>query len=142
MILMNGNLSFAHVFSLSVSLFFYRSLYFNFFPVCVFYNTHTCDDLGPFSSLGMLLDSSNARVRCQKIWDVIRFDSFKINNLLDDKYEPRERHIIVREARRTVGKELPYSITTHNCEHFVTWLRYGKPESRQVGLLWLLNCHL
>ncbi|KAM9341578.1 phospholipase A and acyltransferase 4-like [Symphorus nematophorus] len=90
------------------------------------------DDLGPFSNLTMLVDSHTARVRRQKIWKVVGNDRFEINNLLDDEYEPRERHIIVREACRLVGRELPYSVTTSNCEHFVTMLRYGKPESRQV----------
>lgn len=135
MTLMNGNVSFPLVFSLCVSLFFSNPLYFNFFPVCFFYNTHTGDNFGSFGNLGMLLDSTKARVRRQKIWDVVRFDSFEINNLLDDEYEPRERHTIVKEARRMVGRELLYSVYTYNCEHFVTGLRYGKPESRQVGVL-------
>uniref|UniRef100_A0A3Q3XRB6 LRAT domain-containing protein n=1 Tax=Mola mola TaxID=94237 RepID=A0A3Q3XRB6_MOLML len=86
----------------------------------------------PYGNLGFLMDSSTAQVRCQNIWQVVRHDDFRINNLLDDEYEPRERHLILRDAHRLVGQRLPYCITTHNCEHFVTQLRYGKPESRQV----------
>ncbi|XP_037652259.1 phospholipase A and acyltransferase 4-like [Sebastes umbrosus] len=89
-------------------------------------------DSGPFGNLLMLLDSSRAEVRRQKIWEVVGRHRFIINNLLDDEYRPRERRIIVREACRMVGWELPYSTVTNNCEHFVTELRYGKPESRQV----------
>lgn len=100
--------------------------------------TPTGDDSGLFANLGMLMDSGKARVRRQKIWNVVRFDRFQINNLLDDKYEPRERHLIVRDACRMVGREVPYCVATRNCEHFVTWLRYGTPESRQVGVLWLV----
>ncbi|XP_044022971.1 phospholipase A and acyltransferase 4-like [Siniperca chuatsi] len=90
------------------------------------------DDSGAFGNLLMLVDSRRAQVRRQKIWEVAGSNDFKINNFLDDEYQPRERHIIVREACRMVGEELPYSVATYNCEHFVTELRYGKPESRQV----------
>ncbi|XP_033978958.1 phospholipase A and acyltransferase 4-like [Trematomus bernacchii] len=90
------------------------------------------DDSNPFNSLMMLLDSNKAEVRCQKLWEVVGPHRYKINNFLDYKYEPRQRDIIVREACRMVGQELPYSLTSHNCEHFVTELRYGISQSRQV----------
>lgn len=131
------------VYSLSFDLclypfFFSKPLYSNFFLVCLFYNTHTGEDSNPFGDLLMALDSGKAEVRRDKISKMVGFDRFRINNLLDDKYKPRERYSIVRDACRMVGQELPYSIATHNCEHFVTELRYGKPESRQVGILWVL----
>ena len=109
-----------------------------FSSVCIcflFLRTHTADDLGALGNLAMLFDSRGAQVRRQKIWEVVRFDSFEVNNLLDDKYQPRERQVIVREACSMVGDVMPYCIATHNCEHFVTGLRYGKPESRQVGVI-------
>ncbi|XP_039641338.1 phospholipase A and acyltransferase 4-like [Perca fluviatilis] len=81
--------------------------------------------------------SPKEQVKREKIWEVVGNDSFKINNLLDDKYQPRERDIIVKEACSMVGRKMPYSIVKYNCEHFVTDLRYGIPESRQVGILWL-----
>ncbi|KAG7219866.1 hypothetical protein INR49_018799 [Caranx melampygus] len=80
----------------------------------------------------MFMDSPSAQVRRQKLWEVVGHHSYKINNLLDDEYEPRESRIIVRDACRLVGQELPYSISSHNCEHFATELRYGRRESRQV----------
>uniref|UniRef100_A0A8D0A5U1 LRAT domain-containing protein n=1 Tax=Sander lucioperca TaxID=283035 RepID=A0A8D0A5U1_SANLU len=86
----------------------------------------------------MVLDSPIGKVKREKIWEVVSNDSFKVNNLLDYKHQPHESYIIVKEACSMVGLELPYSIFTKNCEHFVTDLRYGKPESRQVGILWLL----
>ncbi|KAK5857789.1 hypothetical protein PBY51_011009 [Eleginops maclovinus] len=91
------------------------------------------DDSSTINHLLMLLDSHKAEVRREKIWKVVGPHSYEINNLLDDQYEPRERHAIVRDACRMVGQELPYSVTSHNCEHFVTELRYGRPESRQVN---------
>ncbi|CAK6965683.1 phospholipase A and acyltransferase 3-like [Scomber scombrus] len=86
----------------------------------------------PFANLAVCLDSTVAEVRRQKIWDVVKSDSYEVNNLMDDEYEPRDRRTIVREACRMVGEHLPYNVVNHNCEHFVTELRYGKSESRQV----------
>ncbi|XP_019116183.1 HRAS-like suppressor 3 [Larimichthys crocea] len=91
-----------------------------------------CSDSDMFNNLLMLVDSPKATVRRQKIWDVVRSNRFRVNNLLDDEYEPRQRRVIVREACSLVGWEMPYCLATNNCEHFVTKLRYGKPESRQV----------
>ncbi|XP_039642607.1 phospholipase A and acyltransferase 4-like [Perca fluviatilis] len=78
----------------------------------------------------MVLDSPIGKVKRENIRDVVCYDEFKINNLLDD--QPRESYIIVKEACSMVGLELPYSIMKRNCEHFVTDLRYDKSESRQV----------
>ncbi|XP_034531409.1 phospholipase A and acyltransferase 4-like [Notolabrus celidotus] len=89
-------------------------------------------DSSAFGGLPTLLDSRTAQVRRQKIWEVVGRHEFKINNLLDGEYEPRDPRIIVREACSMVGQERPYSLAFHNCEHFVTELRYGKAESRQV----------
>ncbi|XP_030575023.1 phospholipase A and acyltransferase 4-like [Archocentrus centrarchus] len=94
--------------------------------------THPGGELGNFGELLTLIDSSTACVRRQKIWEVVGSSRFEVNNLLDDEYQPREPHVIVMDACRMVGRELPYSVATQNCEHFVTELRYGKPESRQV----------
>ena len=85
----------------------------------------------------MALDTTG-KVKRENIRDVVGNDRFKVNNLLDDKYQPRERDIIVKEACSMVGRKVRYSIVKYNCEHFVTDLRYGIPESRQVGILWLL----
>ncbi|KAM6953340.1 phospholipase A and acyltransferase 4-like [Aplochiton taeniatus] len=73
-----------------------------------------------------------AVVRRDRIWDVVGTDSWKINNLLDDEYKVREIHVIIKEARRLVGHRQRYNLRSYNCEHFVTWLRYNKAESRQV----------
>ncbi|XP_069017067.1 phospholipase A and acyltransferase 4-like [Embiotoca jacksoni] len=94
--------------------------------------TNTREGLGALGELFTLFDSSRAQVRRQKIWEVVNSSRFEINNHLDDKYQPREPHVIVREACQMVDRELMYNVVTHNCEHFVTELRYGKSESRQV----------
>lgn len=83
-----------------------------------------------------------AMVKKEQLWDVAGSDKYTINNLLDEKYEPRPIHVIIREAHSLLGQELPYCVFRGNCEHFVTELRYGKAESRQVldqlfKLLWV-----
>ncbi|XP_015233965.1 PREDICTED: HRAS-like suppressor 3 [Cyprinodon variegatus] len=92
-------------------------------------STHGEGDLG---ELFTYLDSSKCKVRRQKIWEVVGSKTFHVNNLLDDKYEPHDPSTIVSDAVKIVGEERPYNAATHNSEHFVTELRYGKPESRQV----------
>lgn len=76
--------------------------------------------------------AEKAIVKEEELWDVVGTDQWVINNSLDDKYTPRPVEAIVQEARRWVGKEVPYCVFRGNCEHFVTEMRYGKAESRQV----------
>ena len=73
-----------------------------------------------------------AIVKKEGLWDVVGEDEWKINNLLDKKYEPRPAHVIIQEAESLLNQELPYSVFQSNCEHFATELRYGKAQSRQV----------
>ncbi len=80
-----------------------------------------------------------ATVKKEELYEVVGNNDYRINNLLDEKYEPCPVREILRDAHRFLGKELPYSVFTGNCEHFVTELRYGKAESRQVqlfGMTW------
>lgn len=67
------------------------------------------------------------------MWDVVGKDDWKINNSMDRQYKPRPANAIVEDAKALVGKELRYDLVSFNCEHFVTKLRYGVAESRQVG---------
>uniref|UniRef100_A0A9J8DMS0 Retinoic acid receptor responder 3-like n=1 Tax=Cyprinus carpio carpio TaxID=630221 RepID=A0A9J8DMS0_CYPCA len=73
-----------------------------------------------------------ATVKKEQLYEVVGNNDYRINNLLDEKYKPRPVRAILRDAHSFLGKERPYSVITKNCEHFVTELRYGKPESRQV----------
>ncbi|XP_048884658.1 phospholipase A and acyltransferase 3-like [Brienomyrus brachyistius] len=85
---------------------------------------------GAYSMMSVLHDK--AIVKMDSLCHVVGTSKFRINNLLDDKYEPRSVSSILKDARSWVGQELPYCVFRGNCEHFVTELRYGKPESRQV----------
>ncbi|XP_031443046.1 phospholipase A and acyltransferase 3-like [Clupea harengus] len=85
---------------------------------------------GAYSMRSVLCD--RAIVKKEGLWDVVGEDDWKINNLLDKKYEPRPAHVIIQEAKSRLNQELPYSVFQSNCEHFATELRYGKAQSRQV----------
>ncbi|KAG7230409.1 hypothetical protein INR49_024515 [Caranx melampygus] len=76
--------------------------------------------------------TEKAVVKREELWDVVGTDKWKINNSLDEKYKPLPVRVIVNEARKLVGRELPYCVFRGNCEHFANELRYGKAESRQV----------
>ncbi|XP_077588883.1 phospholipase A and acyltransferase 4-like [Stigmatopora nigra] len=73
-----------------------------------------------------------AHVKKEKLWKVVGDCFWKINNLMDDKYEPHPVSLILRTANQMVGSEIGYCVMSGNCEHFVTQLRYGKAKSRQV----------
>lgn len=66
--------------------------------------------------------------------EVVQLHPFQVNNFLDGEYRPRPCALIVEEALGMVGEELLYCLYTYNCEHFVTLLRYGRAESRQVRM--------
>ncbi|RXN15574.1 HRAS-like suppressor 3 [Labeo rohita] len=73
-----------------------------------------------------------ATVKKEKLEDVVGNNEYRINNLLDKQHQPRPIPDIIQNAESYVGKTLPYGLLTRNCEHFVTKLRYGKGQSRQV----------
>uniref|UniRef100_A0A4W5KTT9 LRAT domain-containing protein n=1 Tax=Hucho hucho TaxID=62062 RepID=A0A4W5KTT9_9TELE len=76
--------------------------------------------------------SDKAKVKKEEIWDVVGHDQWCVNNQLDEKYQVRPICEILREAQAYVDQEMRYCVFRGNCEHFVTDLRYGKAESRQV----------
>ncbi|XP_004413862.1 PREDICTED: retinoic acid receptor responder protein 3 [Odobenus rosmarus divergens] len=78
--------------------------------------------------------SNRAVVRRDLLWDVVGSRHYRVNNLLDNKYRPQPVNQIIYSAKQKVGQEMEYSLLRRNCEHFVTGLRYGEPESRQEPL--------
>ncbi|XP_072573150.1 phospholipase A and acyltransferase 4-like [Paramormyrops kingsleyae] len=74
-------------------------------------------------------------VKKEILFDVVGTDTFCVKNHLDNMHQPRSVSTILSDAESRVGKTVPYDVFQYNCEHFVTELRYGKPESRQVGVL-------
>ncbi|XP_029563991.1 phospholipase A and acyltransferase 4 [Salmo trutta] len=82
------------------------------------------------SSSGSL--SCKGTVTIEKLKDVAAGNSYKINNYLDDKYKPRPTDVIMGEVDKMRGRTIKYGLLGNNCEHFVTFLRYGKSESQQA----------
>ncbi|XP_048086743.1 phospholipase A and acyltransferase 4-like isoform X1 [Alosa alosa] len=78
------------------------------------------------------LPISKGHIARSKLAEMVVGRSHRVNNYLDDRYEPRPTAVIVEEANAWVGKPLDYNLLLENCEHFVTYLRYGHAESRQV----------
>ncbi|XP_029515212.1 phospholipase A and acyltransferase 4-like isoform X2 [Oncorhynchus nerka] len=87
---------------------------------------------GASSNSLMSVLSDKAKVKKEKIWDVVGHDQWCINNQLDKDYQVRPICEILKDAQAYVDQELPFCVFKGNCEHFVTELRYGKAESRQV----------
>lgn len=104
---------------------------------CLNFSSHT----GGNDNLSVLLNRSQMIVKREKISDVVGSDSCKINNQLDNKYEPQPGPDIVKKALEMVGQELPFSMSNGNCEHFAMWLRYGEGLSQEVGRLHLLSLY-
>ncbi|XP_025213505.1 HRAS-like suppressor 2 isoform X1 [Theropithecus gelada] len=76
--------------------------------------------------------TNKAIVKKELLSAVAGSDNYRVNNKHDDKYRPLPCNKIVKRAEELVGQELPYSLTSDNCEHFVNHLRYGVSRSDQV----------
>ncbi|XP_073410635.1 phospholipase A and acyltransferase 2-like [Dendrobates tinctorius] len=57
---------------------------------------------------------------------------YRVNNKDDKKRIPYPSNKIVQSALKEVGEIKEYSLTSDNCEHFSTRLRYGDGFSDQV----------
>ncbi|XP_069824414.1 phospholipase A and acyltransferase 4-like [Dendropsophus ebraccatus] len=91
---------------------------------------HLTDQEG-FSSLSSAFGGI-AVVREDPIEIVAAGCIYRVNNKYDKKRSPYPPEKIVNAARREVGKRMNYSVTSANCEHFVTELRYNKAFCDQV----------
>ena len=76
--------------------------------------------------------TGNAIVRKQRLSEVALHGKWLVDNYLDEMCKPKSQDVILDEAELLVDQEIPYNLLTNNCQHFVTNLRYDKPESRQV----------
>ncbi|XP_053179733.1 phospholipase A and acyltransferase 3-like [Scomber japonicus] len=74
----------------------------------------------------------SAQVKKEKLQDVVNGHKWCVNNFFDDNREPRPVHEIVEEALSWVGKDVEYSLSDWNCEHFANKCRYGIAKSVQV----------
>uniref|UniRef100_A0A803SLM0 LRAT domain-containing protein n=1 Tax=Anolis carolinensis TaxID=28377 RepID=A0A803SLM0_ANOCA len=105
---------------------------------------------GAASVLAVLSD----RAYVKKDWleTVVRKDQYRVNNKHDHTHPQLPLTKILQRAEELVGKEMPYNLTSHNCEHFVMDLRYGvamisliqhKRASRTLDkrICWIIRRH-
>ncbi|KAG8146751.1 hypothetical protein E2320_013858 [Naja naja] len=76
--------------------------------------------------------TNKALVKKERLLEVVGHDRYRVNNKHDSKYTPLPVNKIIQMAEEKVGQELEYKITSENCEHFVTELRYGVARSDQT----------
>uniref|UniRef100_A0A8K9V1H8 LRAT domain-containing protein n=1 Tax=Oncorhynchus mykiss TaxID=8022 RepID=A0A8K9V1H8_ONCMY len=76
--------------------------------------------------------SCKGMITIETLKDVASRNTYKINNYLDNKYKPRPTDVIMGEVDKMKGRTIKYDVLGNNCEHFVTFLRYGQSESKQA----------
>ncbi|XP_065409067.1 phospholipase A and acyltransferase 3-like [Chrysemys picta bellii] len=87
---------------------------------------------GAGSSSIMSVLTDRAVVKKDRLRDVAGGDRYRVNNKYDGRCSPLPVSKILMEAESLVGQKMRYSVTSENCEHFVTMLRYGQPKCDQV----------
>ncbi|XP_072345440.1 phospholipase A and acyltransferase 3-like [Scyliorhinus torazame] len=80
----------------------------------------------------MSVFAEKAHIRKELLSRVVGNDNYRVNNIFDGKYGVRPIYQMIKDAEDRVGDEVDYSVTSANCEHFVTDLRYGVAKSGQV----------
>ncbi|XP_077086144.1 phospholipase A and acyltransferase 4-like [Siphateles boraxobius] len=98
----------------------------------VIHLTLASEDANAVSIIEKVVGEDKAKVKREKLEDVVGQDKYCINNHLDKQYEPRPIEDILQDANSRLGEKHRYNLLRNNCEHFVTLLRYGVPQSRQV----------
>uniref|UniRef100_A0A8D2J4P3 LRAT domain-containing protein n=1 Tax=Varanus komodoensis TaxID=61221 RepID=A0A8D2J4P3_VARKO len=91
-----------------------------------------CDHLANGAASVLAVLSDRAYVKKDWLEVVVRKDQFRVNNKHDHTHPPLPLAKILQRAEELVGREMPYNLTSHNCEHFVMELRYGVAMSDQV----------
>uniref|UniRef100_A0A8C7IQI3 Phospholipase A and acyltransferase 4-like n=1 Tax=Oncorhynchus kisutch TaxID=8019 RepID=A0A8C7IQI3_ONCKI len=100
--------------------------------------TPTMMTYGPSRVSFCSFSSSSGSVSCkgtitiETLQDVAAGNTYKINNYLDDEYKPRRTDVIMGDVDKMRGRTITYDLLGRNCEHFVTFLRYGKSKSQQA----------
>ncbi|XP_078575331.1 phospholipase A and acyltransferase 4-like [Branchiostoma floridae x Branchiostoma japonicum] len=80
---------------------------------------------------GRVIHRMDSGIREDSFWDIVGRSLAKINNYLDGEKQVPPGRVIVERARSKLGA-VDYDLVSKNCEHFVTWCRYGEERSQQV----------
>ncbi|XP_060110853.1 phospholipase A and acyltransferase 3-like [Heteronotia binoei] len=91
-----------------------------------------CDRLANGAASVLAVLSDRAYVKKDWLELVVRKDPYRVNNKHDDAFPVVPLDKILQRTEELVGREMPYNLTSHNCEHFVMDLRYGVAMSDQV----------
>ncbi|KAM6435445.1 uncharacterized protein PHA67_000946 isoform 3-T3 [Liasis olivaceus] len=91
-----------------------------------------CDRLANGAASVLAVLSDRAYVKKDWLETVVRKDQYRVNNKHDHTHPPLPLTKTLQRAEELVGREMPYNLTSHNCEHFVMELRYGVAMSDQV----------
>uniref|UniRef100_A0A8C5R5R8 LRAT domain-containing protein n=1 Tax=Leptobrachium leishanense TaxID=445787 RepID=A0A8C5R5R8_9ANUR len=94
------------------------------------YVVHLTDQEG-WSSFSSAFGGT-AVVRKDRLENVANGCSYRVNNKYDQKMIPYPPEEVIKAALDLVGQTMNYSVTSANCEHFATELRYGRCISEQV----------
>ncbi|XP_064241757.1 phospholipase A and acyltransferase 1-like [Passer domesticus] len=78
------------------------------------------------------IHAARAKVKKDPLVEVVKSHKWRVNNKYDRCRTPFPVEEIIRRAELCIDREVPYNVLKSNCEHFVTMLRYGEGESRQV----------
>ncbi|XP_077180639.1 phospholipase A and acyltransferase 3-like [Paroedura picta] len=108
-------------------------------PISNGYVVHFAPESGLLGLASVILPI--AVVKKERLQKVVGNDKYVINKKYDERFQPLPVDEIISRAKAMVGRTMPYSLLDHNCEHFVTKLRYDTAVCDQVsdGLRWLLE---
>ncbi|XP_055718331.1 phospholipase A and acyltransferase 4-like [Salvelinus fontinalis] len=99
---------------------------------------HVVTPDGPSRVAFCSVSSSSSSLPCkgmvtiEMLKDVASRNTYKINNYLDDEFKPRPTDVIMGDVDKMRGRTIKYGLLGNNCEHFVTFLRYGRSKSKQA----------
>ncbi|XP_027488415.1 phospholipid-metabolizing enzyme A-C1-like [Corapipo altera] len=77
--------------------------------------------------------TKKAKVKKQLLKEVVGNNDWKVNKKYDCSYTPLPVKEIIKRAESYIDREVTYDLLDKNCEHFVTWLRYGESVSDQAS---------
>ncbi|XP_032553175.1 phospholipase A and acyltransferase 1-like [Chiroxiphia lanceolata] len=99
----------------------------------VIHVTSEDESIPPLSAGSVTILTKKAKVKKQLLEEVVGTDDWEVNNKYDHSRTPLPVEEIIEHAESYIDKEVTYRLLRGNCEHFVTMLRYGKGDSKQVS---------
>ncbi|XP_032553919.1 phospholipase A and acyltransferase 1-like [Chiroxiphia lanceolata] len=89
------------------------------------------ESIPPLSAGSVTILTKKAKAKKQLLEEVVGNNDWEVNNKYDRSRTPLPVEEIIRRAKGCIDKEVTYDLLESNCEHFVTWLRYGEADCSQ-----------